>query len=166
MIAATDGAAVVICNYCGDSAQFLATSEQVYDGRNFGPVWACLKCEAWVGVHPGTKKPLGRLANSDLRQAKRRAHSVFDPLWMHAREAYDDKVHSRRLVIRIARSRAYLWLAEQLGIPVEDCHIGMFDVAQCRRVVEVVKRSHATPRSIRAWAHGHAAQSNAKEYLP
>jgi hypothetical protein len=29
-------------------------------------------------------------------------------------------------------------LAEQLGINRSQCHIGMFDVAQCQRVVEVV----------------------------
>jgi hypothetical protein len=37
----------------------------------------------------------------------------------------------------MSRRGAYRWLAEQMGITGDDCHIGMFDVAQCRRVVEI-----------------------------
>ena len=39
----------------------------------------------------------------------------------------------------ISRKTAYKWLAEQLGIHVNDCHIGEFDVATCRRVAEICK---------------------------
>jgi hypothetical protein len=35
------------------------------------------------------------------------------------------------------RHEAYGWLANQLGLSRDDCHIGMFDVAQCERVVRV-----------------------------
>ena len=34
------------------------------------------------------------------------------------------------------RGEAYRWLAERLSMAREDCHIGMFDVADCQRVVE------------------------------
>ena len=34
---------------------------------------------------------------------------------------------------------AYKWLSEQLGMPRKDTHIGMFDVDQCKRVVEICK---------------------------
>ncbi len=49
-------------------------------------------------------------------------NTLFDPLWR-------DK--------KMKRKAAYTWLADQLGIHVNDCHIGMFDVDMCRRVVEV-----------------------------
>lgn len=68
--------------------------------------------------------PLGRLANAELRQAKRAAHAAFDPLWQ-----------SRRM----SRRSAYAWLAQQLGIAVEDCHIGMFDTESCQRVIAAVR---------------------------
>lgn len=37
------------------------------------------------------------------------------------------------------RNKAYLWLSSQLGIPHEVCHIGMFDVDNCKRVIELCK---------------------------
>lgn len=50
------------------------------------------------------------------------AHAAFDPLW---------KVEGHK------RGQLYGWLAKQLGIPKEKCHIGMFDEDMCGRVVEI-----------------------------
>lgn len=122
----------VLCAYCGAPAQLLADSSRIYHGRDFGPVWRCDPCEAHVGCHPGTVKPLGRLANAELRQAKAAAHAAFDPLW-RAKIARTGCAKSR------ARGAGYAWLAAQMGVEVRDCHIGMFDVAQCVRVVEVCR---------------------------
>ena len=33
-----------------------------------------------------------------------------------------------------------IWLSAILHIPQEECHIGMFDVKTCRRVVEICKK--------------------------
>ena len=122
-----------ICPYCGRSAEFLPSSERLYHGRDFGPVYACLPCEAWVGCHRGTTQPLGRLADAALRRAKIEAHDAFDPTWraLHARRRASDPDYS----LGRARASRYRRLAELLGIPPQDCHIGMFDVATCRRVV-------------------------------
>lgn len=38
------------------------------------------------------------------------------------------------------RRAGYRWLAARLGIPEDQCHIGMFDVAMCRRVIEICTR--------------------------
>lgn len=110
----------VICPYCSQRAE-LIDSAKVYNGRSYGLIWACLPCEAWVGVHKNSpdNKPLGRLANAELRAAKMAAHACFDPLWKNG-------------IMR--RSDAYEWLARQLGIHPATCHIGMFDVDRCRRV--------------------------------
>lgn len=120
----------VTCPYCEQPATFSETSAHLYGGCNYGPVWECLPCHAWVGVHKGTNKPLGRLANAKLRRAKQRAHKAFDPLWKRKME----RDHLRK---KVARGAGYQWLADQLGIPAGDCHIGMFDVETCERVVEV-----------------------------
>lgn len=115
---------MVTCDYCGQPAP-LVTGADVYPGlpalarRRF---YKCDPCHAWVGCHPGTIKPLGRLANAPLRRARVKAHDRFDRLWRGG---------------RMKRTDAYAWLAEQLGIKPEDCHIGMFDAAACARVVEV-----------------------------
>ena len=112
------------CPYCGKPA-LLKNSRVIYKGRDYGMVWICPDypaCDAYVGCHKDTNKPLGRLANAELRRAKNAAHAAFDPLWK-----------SREM----SRRGAYRWLAEQLRIDAQNCHIGMFDVAQCRRVVEI-----------------------------
>lgn len=96
-------------------------------------IWKCDGCGAHVGCHPGTDRPLGRLANAELRAAKVRAHAAFDPLWRAkmAREGCSQKV---------ARSAAYGWLAAQLAIDPADCHIGYFDADTCQRVVEICSK--------------------------
>ena len=111
---------VPTCPYCGGKAK-LTDSAHVYRGRSYGLIWDCRPCDAYVGVHKGTTNPLGRLANAELRKAKIRAHAVFDPLWKTR---------------QMKRHEAYALLAERLGIDSKDAHIGMFDVDQCRRVVE------------------------------
>lgn len=118
------------CPYCDADAVLHTSSARFYNGRDFGPVWACVPCAAWVGVHQGTRTPLGRLANKELRTAKIRAHAAFDVLWQMKQVATQCSKGK-------ARGAAYKWLAEQLGIDAGDCHIGMFDVEQCRRVVAI-----------------------------
>ena len=113
----------VPCPYCGGVGH-LVTGEAIYPHRpdlfslNF---YQCAPCKAYVGCHKGTAKPLGRLADADLRQAKSQAHLVFDPLWRFGRLRN--------------RTAAYAWLAGHMGMPVERCHIGEFDVVDCERVV-------------------------------
>jgi len=127
------------CPYCGASARFLADSSSLYHGRDYGPVWACAPCGAWVGVHRGTQKPLGRLADKGLRTMKQKAHAAFDPLWQA-------KIMRDRCSRKAARGAGYAWLAERLGIPVEECHIGLFNEELCRRVIEICSSSFRVRR--------------------
>lgn len=83
----------------------------------------CKCCGAYVGCHKGTTKPLGILANKQLRASKSKAHACFDPLWRSG---------------EMTRKEAYTWLSEQLNINKDDCHIGMFNEEQCEAVVQVV----------------------------
>lgn len=123
----------VRCDYCGRPAE-LVTSSTIYGpGQpDWGWFWRCVGCDAYVGCHKNSTRrvPLGRLANAELRDAKRRANAAFDPLWKAI--AARDGINIHR-----ARRRGYAWLAEQMGMKKHDCHIGKFDVAQCRRVVEL-----------------------------
>lgn len=116
----------VICPYCGQQAEFVDSS--VIYGRSFGKIYLCRKCNAYVGVHNGSTKPKGTLANAELRKYRISAHAAFDPLWQTG-------------PFKGQRKAAYRWLAGLLGLPVERTHIGMFDVPQCKRVVEVVTAS-------------------------
>ena len=38
------------------------------------------------------------------------------------------------------RKAAYGWLAEQMGLPIEKTHIGMFDVPQCQEVIKIIEK--------------------------
>lgn len=115
------------CPYCGELA-VLTDSAEVYRGKSYGNIWLCRPCQAWVGVHKTDpyNRPLGRLANKLLRVWKMRAHEAFDPLW-------------KNKVMR--RGEAYAWLSKQLELDKDDCHIGMFDVDMCKKVVMVCSES-------------------------
>lgn len=120
--------APTICPHCGSAVKIVCNSE-IYNGQEYGEwPWAYKCdgsfCDAYVGMHPFTNIPLGTLATHAMRDARKRAKNVFQPLWQSG---------------RMTRSEAYAWLAGQLGITkVNECHIGWFDVPMCNRVVEVI----------------------------
>lgn len=122
----------LLCSYCRQRAVLHQSSAFLYSGRDYGPVWHCAPCSAWVGCHPGGSKPLGRLANAALRRAKSTAHSAFDRLWK-AKMKRDGVAKGK------ARGLGYKWLAEQMDMTPADCHIGHMDEAQCMRVVEICR---------------------------
>lgn len=112
----------VTCHYCGELAEFV-TGEAIYPHRtdlHKKHFYQCQPCGAYVGCHQNTNKPLGILANAELRQAKKEAHASFDPLWRNG---------------AMKRREAYRLLAEWLNVEPKNCHIGMFDIDMCNRVV-------------------------------
>jgi hypothetical protein len=111
----------VTCQYCGKQATFI-NSSYIY-GKSYGMIYYCKDCDAYVGVHKGTDKPLGILANAELRGWKKRAHFYFDRLWK-------DKIMTRKA--------AYKWLSKQLNKNSSETHIGMFGISDCKRVVDAV----------------------------
>lgn len=118
----------VLCDYCGRSAGYVDSS--VVYGRSYGMIYYCPACDAWVGVHRGTDKPKGRLANAELRHWKKTAHAAFDPLWMQG---------------HMKRNEAYAWLAGRVGLTPEETHIGMFDETQCRQVIQICGNERSNP---------------------
>lgn len=115
----------VVCDYCGKPAVHVG-GQIVYPHRpdlHHLKFWVCSPCDARVGCHVRDGlTPLGRLANADLRAAKQQAHAVFDPFW---------KTGER------SRGDAYSLLAHRLGIRKVDCHIGLFDIHTCRKVIDI-----------------------------
>ncbi len=85
----------------------------------YGTRWACPEFGCTVAQWNGsTSTP----ADLPTRAARMRAHAVFDQLWSPG--------------IRGDRKRMYAALAAFMGLPIERTHIGMFDAAQCERVIE------------------------------
>lgn len=114
---------MITCHYCSNPAQ-LVNGKQIYPFRTDLAAlkfWRCAPCNAWVGCHPGTEKPLGILAKAELRKLKSQVHAAFDPTWRNKKRS---------------RTAAYRWLAEGLGISGAKCHIGMFTEDMCRKALE------------------------------
>lgn len=108
-----------ICPYCG-KASVLVDSAEIYHGKSYGPMYLCRRCHAYVGVHKGTTRPLGRLADAELRELKKKAHAAFDPIWKSG---------------KLKRGHAYARLAKKLG--VKEIHIGESDIDMCKKIIEL-----------------------------
>lgn len=124
----------MICPYCGSSVD-IKDSAIIYR-QSFGMVWVCSKfpdCDAYVGCKPGTEIPLGTLADMDLREARKKAHSAFDRLWKL-------KMAKEKCKKGVARTAGYRWLSKTLGIDPKKCHIAMMSLEQCREVCQLCKR--------------------------
>lgn len=112
-----------VCPYC-NTKSVLVKGDKIYPYRYDLYNLNFYYCDnghspAYVGCHKGTIKPLGRLADTELRKAKSEAHKAFDPIWRNG---------------FMRRGDAYSWLAKVMGVSKKDCHIGMFDVDQCKKV--------------------------------
>jgi hypothetical protein len=115
------------CPYCGESAKITSGATLYphlpeFHRRNY---WACLPCNAYVGCHPHSTRPMGTLADSKLRLLRMATHRAFDPLWKSG---------------EMERPAAYAWLAERMKIRVEDCHIAQFDTEQCETAIEILRK--------------------------
>lgn len=118
------------CPYCNGEIS-LTTNDIVY-GKMYGNgyVYICDNypdCDAYVGTHKDGK-PLGRLANKELRRRKQVAHVIFDCLWKWKKVTDNDKK---------ARSKAYKWLSNEMGKKLEDTHIGYFDEIETEKVIKI-----------------------------
>lgn len=95
-------------------------------------MWLC-ECGAYCGCHAGTDRALGRPAGPVTRKARSAAHAAFDPLWL-AKSKRDGISKTR------ARGAGYLWLAGELELDPEECHIGSMTAAYAHRVVALCRR--------------------------
>jgi ssDNA-binding Zn-finger/Zn-ribbon topoisomerase 1 len=96
--------------------------------RRYGYFFGCPNwpnCTFTQAANQVTKNPRGTPADADVRKARIEAHNEFDPLWKSG---------------ALTRSEAYHKLASELGVDVSMCHIGMFDLEQCSKAVEVAKK--------------------------
>lgn len=126
------------CVECGADNAVLASGETIHPHRpdlRHRSFWRC-ECGAFVGCHPGTTKALGAPAGPETRQARRAAHDAFDRIWLC-------NPFSTSQARKQARSDAYAWLAGQMGLPVERCHISYMTADKARRVVAICEeRKH------------------------
>lgn len=121
------------CPYCGEPAKWL--SNDVIYGRRYGKsymVWVCFDCDAYVGCHKNTKKPLGTMADKETREARRMAHDALDPIWRSGR-------CSRRNVYRI--------LKLHFG---KEIHIARCSALECERLILAIENDIVWPEPVTA----------------
>ena len=115
-----------ICRYCGGKV-ILTDSSKIY-GKDYGDIYLCTTCNAFVGVHKGSGKPLGTLANSIFRTKRKETHEVFDKFWKDN---------------HMSRTEGYKWLSEKMGLPFKSTHIGYFEIEECQKVIELCQSKAA-----------------------
>lgn len=116
------------CNICGGPVTY-ESNARIY-GRQYGSgyCYRCESCGAYVGTHkPHPMKALGLLADEPMRTGKKMCHALFDLHWQGKPKA------------RKKRNDLYSWLAEQMGIPTDECHFGYFDIDQLRRAYKILR---------------------------
>lgn len=115
--------APLICHCCNQYGVKLVNNSEVYNGRSFGKwpyVYLCPHCRAYVGLHPDTDLPLGTMADSFTRDARKHAKAPFSTLV--------------RVRFNRDRDKAYTWLADSLNIPRRECHFAMMDEERAMEV--------------------------------
>ncbi len=125
-----------ICPYCQSPVR-LDDSRIIY-GRSYGMVYVCARypaCDAFVGTHKGSIKPLGTLADGRLREMRKKAHASFDRLWLRSSDKKGEQYRKKE-----SRGESYAWLANAMGLTIDKCHIGMMDFGQCLKVIDVCKK--------------------------
>ena len=116
-----------VCNICGGEVEYVEKTSI------YGPVlkyktgssycYHCTKCGAVVGTHK--EKPLeamGLLADKEMRDWRQKAHSMFDKFWKTQEQ----------------RTACYQRLADEMGIPFEDCHFAYFTTKQLEQAYTIL----------------------------
>lgn len=128
-----------VCPYC-QSCAVLCDASAVYGPKYQGKfnLWVCAdypECDSYVGVHKDQvePKPLGTMANTELRTLRKRVHAIFDPLWKPG--------PNQRFKGRKARVEAYWWLSDSMGITGRQFHTAEANEDECRRALAILLSS-------------------------
>lgn len=120
---------IIYCCQCKqDVDSLLVTGKDVYGHRkdlHSLPFWRCNTCRNFVGCHHKTKnrtKPLGVIANKEIKNARIHIHALLDPIWQKK---------------RLPSGVIYAKINEKLGYPYHTAEIRDIDVA--REVYRIVR---------------------------
>lgn len=116
-----------VCDVCGAPTQ-VAHNTDIYGKWVGSHEWfiQCTdpQCGAFAETWPHSRVTFKKMATPQTRRARRMLHGIFDPLWK----------------TREQRTLAYTWLAEKMGLPRKECHIGLFSVEQCQQAILLVEK--------------------------
>ena len=115
------------CNICGGHVIYTEVAK-VYGKRNLkyqtsGYCYYCTKCRAIVGTHKARPdEAMGLLADKETCELRQKSHDLFDKLWKNKKE----------------RTEMYQKLADELGIPFEECHFAYFTKEQLKQIYSIL----------------------------
>lgn len=112
----------MVCPYCNKEAVW-CSNDNIY-GRQYGKSYMCYLCKdcnAYVGCHQNTRKPLGSMANEELRRWRKIVHGFIDPIWKSG---------------KLKRKQVYDELSRKLGRQI---HVGESNIEQCKEIIVLVK---------------------------
>lgn len=90
--------------------------------------WVCSSCGKCVSCHSGTDRAMGSVADSNIRDWRRRAHLAFDRIWKDG---------------LLSRERCYRELTHVLGMPADYTHIGVLTTEeQLKKTIEWSKERY------------------------
>ncbi len=89
----------------------------------YGDYVECLGCGSRSKAN-AQGDPMYPLADYETRRLRIDTYYYFDQLWRGA---------------AFTRTKAYAWLATELELRSEQCHIRMFDVTTCQRAIALCK---------------------------
>jgi hypothetical protein len=112
-----------VCDACS-SPSIIYTTEADVKGTNkrkWPYIWYCRNCKASVGCHPNTNLPLGYMASPYISHLRATLHAIIDPLWQ-------SKLGTRKEI--------YSWIAKELCLSDEFCHIAQLSLTQLKIAIE------------------------------
>lgn len=108
----------VFCPFCGKEAELVEYSAIYRKNYGYSYYYLCKDCHAYVACDNYTRRPLGTMANPELRELRQRVHAVIDPIW-----------RSRKL----SRQVVYTKLSDMLGY---EYHTAEADIPTCKKILE------------------------------
>ena len=117
------------CPLCGGEVEYIEKTQLYgrflkYDSGS-PYLYHCKKCDARVGTHKDRPlEAMGMLANKEMADMRQKTHSFFDKFWKGQAQ----------------RTACYKKLAEEMGIPFEECHFAYFNLEQLKQAYEILLR--------------------------
>jgi len=78
------------------------------------------KCYSFAYCFPGTSRSVGQLADKNTRKLRKRAHEVFDQLWIS---------------LEMTRNEAYLFMSKVMSLSKKKAHIAQFSKYECEKLI-------------------------------
>lgn len=89
--------------------------------------YICDKCKNFVGVHKGTNIPLGTIPTKEIKEYRKKIHSIIDPIFLKSKNKH------------FTRKNIYKFLSEKLNKQYHTAELS--SIEDCKRVLSLLRSS-------------------------